>query len=475
MVITNSIFVLFLILIPFASSENYKYEIKFLDVPLDHFSYVNNTTFKLRYLINNTFAKDDTGPILFYTGNEGDIELFAQNTGFMWEIAPQLNAIVVFAEHRFYGKTQPFGNHSYDSPQHLGYLTSEQALADFAFLLNSLNPVPKNSREKPRPVIAFGGSYGGMLSAWMRMKYPHLVEGSISSSAPIRQFKGLTPCNVFNKILTSVFKTAYHPTCIENIKRVWDLLKKLAGNGDGLKTLNEKFRFCKNLTKVEDLKEFTDYLTDVYGNLAMANYPYPANFLAPLPAYPVREFCGRLDRINFTDIELLNHFESALSIYSNYTGKIKCLDIQSAYDSNMGDKGWEFQACTEMVMPMCADESDMFPVEKWDFKKYSDDCFKKFSVRPNEDTAIINYGGRSLDAASNIVFSNGLLDPWSGGGVLRNSNPKIKIVLITEGAHHMDLRAAHEKDPGSVIGARKVHIKSIQEWISNYHKRSIFK
>jgi lysosomal Pro-X carboxypeptidase len=139
----------------------------------------------------------------------------------MWEIAPEMGAMLIFAEHRYYGQSLPFGNKSYDSPQHLGYLTSEQALADFADLLQEINPSSANQK----PVVAFGGSYGGMLAAWFRMKYPHLVQGAIASSAPIRQFGNLTPCDVFNRILTSVFTTAYKPACSDNIRRSWSVLK----------------------------------------------------------------------------------------------------------------------------------------------------------------------------------------------------------------------------------------------------------
>lgn len=94
--------------------------------------------------------------------------LYVNATGLMWENAKEFGAMLIFAEHRYYGESLPFGA---DTFKHMQWLTTEQALADYASLIYDLKS--KRSLEDV-PVIGFGGSYGGMLGAWGRLKYPHV-------------------------------------------------------------------------------------------------------------------------------------------------------------------------------------------------------------------------------------------------------------------------------------------------------------
>ena len=140
------------------SNGNYK-ELYFTQ-KLDHFNVGDTRTFQERYLVNDDYWNQNApnpGPILLYTGNEGDITLFYDNTvsicanwmkmvdcvfyslqGFLFDVAKQLNGLVLFIEHRYYGKSLPFGVDSYRDTEHLSYLTSEQALADFALVVTDL-------------------------------------------------------------------------------------------------------------------------------------------------------------------------------------------------------------------------------------------------------------------------------------------------------------------------------------------------
>lgn len=71
------------------------------------------------------------------------------------------------------------------------------------------------------------------------------------------------------------------------------------------------------------------------------------------------------------------------------------------------------------------------------------------------------------------VGSNGLLDPWSAGGVVRNMSDSVVAVLIPEGAHHLDLRGQNPADPPSVRGARRLHRQNIKKWIKQHWSTSV--
>lgn len=87
-----------------ANSKNGQglYRTKYHTQILDHFNYNPQSyqIFQQRYLINDTYwgGSKNNAPIFVYTGNEGDIEWFAQNTGFMYDVAPKFKALLVFIE-----------------------------------------------------------------------------------------------------------------------------------------------------------------------------------------------------------------------------------------------------------------------------------------------------------------------------------------------------------------------------------------
>lgn len=239
---------------------------------------------------------------------------------------------------------------------------------------------------------------------------------------------------------------------------------------NGLDELSKIFKLCKPLTNSTDVNALIDWIGNIYANLAMVNYPYPTSFLAPLPAYPVREFCNILNTQNTTSNEMiLTAISNSLEMYTNYTKNSTCNDILVTAAS-LGESGWYFQACTEIIMPMCSSNTDMFETKPWSFREYSDYCVNRYNIGPTrEDLVVLEYGGKNLKYASNIVFSNGLLDPWSSGGVLTNLSSHIYAIIIPDGAHHIDLRGANPADTNDVKQARNFHINIIKMWLDEFY------
>ncbi|KAI8494843.1 hypothetical protein Bbelb_274480 [Branchiostoma belcheri] len=394
------------------------YQTRYVEVQVDHFSFANSDTFQLRYLVNDTYFKPG-GPVFMYTGNEGDIEDFVKNTGLLIEMAP---------EHRYYGQSLPYGQDSFKDPAHLGYLTSTQALADFAELIVHLKETICGTEDSP--VFAFGGSYGGMLAAWIRMKYPHLVAGQC-------QF--------------TLLRQSWHAVEI---------------NDPGLRKLTSMFRLCALLT-ADDMPTLVDWLVNLWMIYALIDYPYPANFLTPLPAWPVKEACQLIT----SHEDVVSGVAAAAKLYFNFTGQTACLDISQPY---YGGLAWQYQACTEQIEPICSDGvNDMFPPIPWDLAVFSQACYERWNVRPRPYWAVTEYWGRNISAASNIIFSNGDLDPWSAGCVLKSLSGSLVAIVMEDAAHHLDLRPSDPADPPSVVKARAQEADIIEKWIQEYHSATL--
>ncbi|KAJ6812678.1 lysosomal Pro-X carboxypeptidase-like isoform X2 [Iris pallida] len=172
-----------------------KYAINYYTQTLDHFDYQPESyaTFPQRYAVSNVSwggARNDS-PILVYLGGESPVDYLLKEPLFLSEIAAHCNALLVYIEHRYYGESNPFGSReeAYANSSTLGYLSSSQALADYAELIIDLK---KNLSADNSPLIVAGGSYAGMLASWFRLKYPHIAIGAFASSAPILYFDDIS-------------------------------------------------------------------------------------------------------------------------------------------------------------------------------------------------------------------------------------------------------------------------------------------
>lgn len=457
-----------------STSNKITYETKWFTQLIDHFSWANQDTYQQRYLVNKDHWCGKNCPILFYCGNEGDIEVFTNNTGWMWENAANLHAMLIFAEHRFYGKSLPYQIDptiiTPNSTKTLGYLSSEQALADYAKLIFEIKNTLYDA--KYSPVIAIGGSYGGMLAAWMRMKYPNAVTGALAGSAPILQFPGEYDCHLFNQIVTKDYEN-YSVNCSASISRSWSAIREIAKrkNQDGLKQLSAMFNTC-TVMQQQEVDLLIQMLSAIWVNMAMTDYANEADFLSKMPAYPIKHSCEylKIDPIYVDMDQLVKNISLASQVYTNFTRKSPCLDIKKMVYDPM-DVLWDFQSCTEMVMPICSDGvNDMFDPQTFNLTSYVEDCKTRWGVSTQVNKVQTLYGTKNMNSASNIIFSSCSRDPWSAGcpqdSVEATSIHAIKIPNV---CHHEDLRASGPNDSVEIKNARQQELNIISDWIQKHY------
>lgn len=469
----------------------------FISQPLDHFSFDRaDRQFDQRYFVcaQESSGWVANGPVFFYVGNEANVELYVNATGLMWENAASFNALIVFAEHRYYGASLPIPADATHA-----HLTHEQALADYATLIYALRTgserLPASAASSA--FVAFGGSYGGSMAAWLRMKYPAAVAGAIAASAPLLAFRGqAAPTWDSESYYRVVSKTAlfYSASCASSVRAIFPAIDAAGTTASGRAMLQREFRLCEtpSAATVSMLRYF---VRDGFDSLAMGNYPWPSTYIAgtaaaPMPAYPFGVACAKLDAAprpnrssgTASGAAAFAAMREALAVLYNVSGKAKCYALPAYPTPEVPaapiDGLWDWQWCTEELPDSFWFSTDgvrdIFWPNKFNATLIATHCREFWNVAPRSKWIAAEYGGRSLGAGhSNIVFSSGSFDGWSSGGVATNLSSSMTAILIEEGAHHLDLMFSHKDDPPSVIAARKFELEQVKKWIEQHAKEPV--
>eukprot|EP00933_Yihiella_yeosuensis_P023383 TRINITY_DN18212_c0_g4_i1.p1 TRINITY_DN18212_c0_g4~~TRINITY_DN18212_c0_g4_i1.p1 ORF type:complete len:504 (-),score=68.37 TRINITY_DN18212_c0_g4_i1:113-1624(-) len=434
----------------------------------DNFDITNNERFTQKILSYDKWWRSG-GPILLYLGNEGPIEGFYNYTGAIFEHAQELNASVVFIEHRYYGSSIPKGKHWH-------HLTVEQAMADYAWFVPTLrNRLKCGSLDCP--IVTFGGSYGGMLVAWFRQKYPHLTVGGVAASAPIDFYPHTGVQKEFWNAVSHTFSAFGTPSCTDIVTKALQDLQVQAASAAGRTKLSNQLASCDPLENETTAGEKADFfLRGAFASLAMLDYPVASAFVTPLPANPVRVACEKLK----TAANSLEGLRAVADLYLNGTGQFRCYDILAEIVGRPTEgifKGpkvapdmgpWQYQTCNELILePITTDGMGFYPPSDEQLSSVAAACELRYGVTPRPAWLPVSTGGSRL-RVGNLLFTDGEKDPWRAGAVRIEQVPKgLDVVhhLIPGSAHHEDLRFNAPSPNPEVVKAKQMALAAMQRWI----------
>ncbi|XVE82521.1 hypothetical protein DITRI_Ditri16bG0011600 [Diplodiscus trichospermus] len=414
-------------------SENNNYlttEELWFNQTLDHYSPYDHRQFKQRYYEFLDYFQVPDGPIFLKLCGESSCNGIAND--YISILAKKFGAAVVSLEHRYYGKSTPFNSHT---TENLKYLSSKQALFDLAvfrqWYQESLN-LKQNKTDAENSWFVFGISYSGALSAWFRLKFPHLTCGSLASSAVVLAVYNFTE---FDKQVGES-AGAECKAALQEVTQVVD--QRLTSNK---KELKKQF----GAAELEIDGDFLYFLADAA--VIAFQYGNPDKLCTPLVEAKKagEDLVGAYAK--YVKEYYVGTFGASVETYNQKHLK------KTAVDEGSSDRLWWFQVCTEVAYFQVAPANDSIRSSKVDTKYHLDLCKNVFGegIYPDVDVTNIYYGGTKI-AGSRIIFTNGSQDPWRHASK-QTSSPDMPSYLITchNCGHGTDMRGCPQS-PLSIEG-----------------------
>ncbi|XP_071702207.1 probable serine protease EDA2 [Rutidosis leptorrhynchoides] len=439
------------------SSSNYiTKDVFWFNQTLDHFSPYDHRKFQQRYYEYLDNFRIPDGPIFLVICGESACGGISND--YITVLAKKFEAAIVTLEHRYYGKSSPVESFT---TENLKYLSSKQALFDLAafrqYYQESLN-LKLNRKKVDNPWFVFGISYAGALSAWFRLKFPHLTCGSLASSGVVHAILDFYQYD-------QQMGESTGPECKAILQEVTQLVEnQLDSNGEAIKN-----KFGAPTLKVDG--DFMYYLADAAAVAIQYGNP--------------DKLCTPMTNAKKAGDDLVDAYAKYVNEYyvGSFGVNIESYTQEYLKKTSSGDRLWWFQVCTEVAYFQTAPANDSIRSSKIDLRYHLDLCKNVFGegIYPVVNSTNLYYGGTDI-AGSKIVFTNGSQDPWRHASKQVSSpNMPSYIVNCKNCGHGSDLRGCPQSplvpegnskncsNPDAVNKVRQQMIEQIDLWLSQCH------
>eukprot|EP00768_Dysnectes_brevis_P003431 gnl/Dysnectes_brevis/2453_a2924_943.p1 GENE.gnl/Dysnectes_brevis/2453_a2924_943~~gnl/Dysnectes_brevis/2453_a2924_943.p1 ORF type:complete len:461 (+),score=208.59 gnl/Dysnectes_brevis/2453_a2924_943:182-1384(+) len=364
------------------------------------------------------------------------------------ELVEEHNGFLISLEHRYFGQSQPFADWGTDN---LGYLTVEQALEDLAqFIPYMLQQVVQDYNLPYEPkVFTIGASYPGMMSAYFRLKYPHLTVGSIASSAVVQPEADMPEYDTH----TSQVIPGYCSDAIRAVTKAaeQDVLPAMSKYGWPIQEQDNLFGF------------FLALIDEPSGLVQYSNQTGLCDrFEGVDPAQYVRVFDDWWSKtVSKEDV-----FSYSLAAIQNTT-----------IDTHGATRPWTWMCCQQVGWFQSAPAADSLRSHHVTIEAFYDQCAAGFGIDrsdfldqggflPAVDRMLVTYGGREMQG-TRISFVNGGDDPWGEVGMYDSDSEEQPSVVVRElnMGHACDLVTPADSDPQALIDARARQKAYVNQWI----------
>ena len=440
---------------------------------LDHFDFKNSqaTNWNQRFWINATFFKDvANAPVFFYIEGEGAGSPYSVVNGEHVVLAQQYGALIVSLEHRFYGASIPTSDYT---TQNMYYLSSHQAIADIAAFI-TLYLKPTFNLTLKNKFVTFGGSYPGALSAWARLRLPHIVHTALSTSSPVEAMIDFTGYNSVVADSLSYPLVGGSDQCLQSMTQAFEAIDAaFTGPITEKHAMATKLMSCTSLDGVND----TMWAASNYASIIMGVVQYNIDG----SGLDIRTVCQKMTQSGvapidaFAQVVQLQQGTTCLdNSYDDYVAQLN--NTVATPGGGLGLRQWTWQTCVEFAYyQTCEPDTMRCPFSRLmtlesSYKQCQDGFGAVISNEVNDyGVSQSNYllGGNQIKG-TRIIFANGDVDPWHYLSVYNQTNmdPRQPAVFIQGTAHCRNMYTPQPNDPLPLVSARGAINAYIAEFLA---------